>query len=139
MSHKPRKDPLKPARRRARKLGIAAASRHILLCYNQRSANCASRKEMAEAWEYLKKRLKQLGLYSAGGLLVSKCQCFDICKGGPIAVVYPDGIWYGRCRPAVLERILKEHVLGGRVVEEYVIARAGAPRASPGAAAPMAG
>ncbi len=108
------------AARRARKAGLPP-EKTILLCCDPRG-KCASRRETREAWKYLKRRLKELGLSERGRVLRMKAACFDICIAGPIIVIYPDGVWYGLCDANVLERILQEHVLGGQVVSDYVIA-----------------
>ncbi len=77
------------------------------------------------SWNYLKRRLKELGLSENGGILRTKANCFRICEGGPIAVVYPEGTWYRGCAPETLERIIQEHLVGGKVVEEALITRSG--------------
>jgi (2Fe-2S) ferredoxin len=115
--------------RLARSLRIGEYARHILICTH---GDCAPAEEGKAAWTFLKRRLRELGLSeAAAGVYRTQANCLRICREGPIAVVYPEGTWYRRCTPEALERIIQEHLIGGRPVAELAFAANPLPAARP--------
>ena len=102
-------------------------SHHLLLCATPTKALCCDPAIGAASWDMLKRLVREWGLEDParpeGIVLRTKADCLRICSGGPVLLIWPEGVVYGAVSPERIERILREHVIGGQPIEEWVMKR----------------
>ena len=128
--------PAAPLKAMVQALALPQIERHLFLCCDQTKPKCCDKAASLEAWDYLKRRLTELGLDQPTAtrptcIFRTKANCLRVCTAGPILLVYPDGVWYRNATPEVIERVLQEHILGNQVVTEYAFLAHPLPPADP--------
>ncbi|MCW5612110.1 MAG: (2Fe-2S) ferredoxin domain-containing protein [Rubrivivax sp.] len=97
---------------------------HLFFCLNQRSNGeaCCADHDAQAAFDHCKVRVKAAGLAGPGGVRVNKAGCLDRCAGGPVAVVYPEGVWYTYVDRSDIDEIVERHLARGEVVDRLLLA-----------------
>ncbi|GGH66360.1 ferredoxin [Comamonas phosphati] len=97
--------------------------RHIFFCLNERpnGEDCCAQHGAKAGFDHCKQRVKQEGLAGKGQVRVNKAGCLDRCAGGPVAVVYPEGVWYTFIDDSDIDEIVESHLKNGKVVERLVL------------------